>query len=438
MRRIPLVSSVKSTIKAITEVALGFDDVKIVHLETYAEVITYFQYQMPEVKIIDFMDPNVDGERCLKIIKADPWLLFGGVIAITNNTEQKMKLEQLKEPNFLFIITRDDIEKHAMQIIKILKKNVFFLQKPYLMNITKKEEEGGFIIDTDPFEIIFYTNLLNTYLYNTDKISNADSSSLKCVMMELLLNAVEHGNCGISYDEKTKWLENGKNMLDLIAKKKEDPKVANKKIYIRYRIDKTLIKISLEDEGDGFDWKKRMSEEISPSTHGMGIRMSNGMVKNLKYNEKGNKVSFEMETQQHTSNFTPIILKSQEIVWCHHMQVVCREGEETNNLFYISSGRYAVYVNSRLVSVLTPNDIFIGEMAFLLDDKRSATIVSIGKGVLIKIPKMNFMHLIERYPYYGIFLSRLLATRLAIQSKQVSKLKEKKSDIIATNFSLES
>jgi len=57
---------------------------------------------------------------------------------------------------------------------------------------------------------------------------------------------------------------------------------------------------------------------------------------------------------------------------------------------------------------------------------------------IIEIPKMNFMHLIERYPYYGIFLSRLLATRLAIQSKQVSKLKEKKSDIIATNFSLES
>ena len=77
--------------------------------------------------------------------------------------------------------------------------------------------------------------------------------------------------------------------------------------------------------------------------------------------------------------------------------------------------------------MLAPSDVFIGEMAFLLDDRRSATVVSIGKGVLIKIPKMNFMRLIERYPYYGIFLSRLLASRLLEQSKTVMQLKNEKA-----------
>ena len=426
MRRIPLVTTAKSTIKAITNASLSFSDTKIVVLESYTEVLTYFQYQMPEIKIIDFMDANIDGEKCLKVIKADPWLLFGGVIAITNTKEQKLKMEQLKEPNFLFVITRAEFENHATQIIRILEKNVFFLQKPYLTNITKHDEKGEFISDTDPFEIVFYANLLNTYLYNTDRISTYDRSSLQCVMMELLLNAIEHGNCGISYEEKTEWLSKGRNMLDLIATKRKDPKIAKKKIKICYHIHKNTTKISIEDEGDGFNWKKRMTEEISPSTHGMGIRMSMGMVKNLEYNEKGNKVFFEIETQQNTTNVTPVILKSQEIVWCRHMQVVCRENEETNNLFYISSGRFAVYVNDRLVSVLTPSDVFIGEMAFLLDDKRTATVVSIGKGVLIKIPKMNFMRLIERHPHYGIFLSRLLANRLAIQSKLASQLKKDK------------
>ena len=425
MRRIPLVSTVKSTIKAIMDATLSYQDVKVVHLETYSEVSTYFQYQMPEIKIIDFMDSNIEADKILKIIKADPWLLFGGVIAITNTHEQKLKLDQLKEPNFLFVITRTEFEKHAQQIIKILQKNAFFLQKPYLTNITKKEEEGMFVSDTDPFEIVFYANLLNTYLFNTDRISNNDRSSLQCVMMELLLNAVEHGNCGISYDEKTDWLSNGKNMLDLIATKRENPKISMRKIYIRYHISKNLTTISIEDEGEGFDWKHRMEEDISPSTHGMGIRMSVGMVKNLRYNDKGNRVTFDIDTRKHTTNFTPVILKSQEIVWCNHMQVICKEGEETNNLFYISSGQYAVYVGNKLISVLTPNDVFIGEMAFLLDDRRSATVVSIGKGVLIKIPKMKFMQLIERYPYYGIFLSRLLASRLASQSRIVYELKDR-------------
>ena len=138
MRRIPLVSTIQTTIKALSQASLSFQDVKIVHLETYNEVSTYFQYQMPEIKIIDFMDSNIEADKVLKIIKADPWLLFGGVIAITNTHEQKLKLDQLKEPNFLFIITRSEFEKHAQQILKILQKNAFFLQKPYLTNITKK------------------------------------------------------------------------------------------------------------------------------------------------------------------------------------------------------------------------------------------------------------------------------------------------------------
>ena len=140
MRRIPLVSTVKSTIKAIMDATLSYQDVKVVHLETYSEVSTYFQYQMPEIKIIDFMDSNIESDKILKIIKADPWLLFGGVIAITNTHEQKLKLDQLKEPNFLFVITRVEFERHAKQIIKILQKNAFFLQKPYLTNITKKKK----------------------------------------------------------------------------------------------------------------------------------------------------------------------------------------------------------------------------------------------------------------------------------------------------------
>jgi len=73
--------------------------------------------------------------------------------------------------------------------------------------------------------------------------------------------------------------------------------------------------------------------------------------------------------------------------------------------------------------VLTPNDIFIGEMSFLLNDRRSATIISIGTGSLVKIPKMEFITLIRANPHYGIFLSRLLAQRLARQSTQTVQIR---------------
>lgn len=422
MKRIPIATSVKSTIKSIIGTSLHFDDIKIIPLESYQEVLSYFQYQMPEIKIIDFGDPNIDGMKCLKIIQDDPWLLFGGIIAITNTHDERVKLEQLKEPNFLFVSAREDFESNSKQILKILQENGSFLQNRGLVKIIDTHKQGCFISDSNHFAVTFYSNLISTYLYNTDRISNADRISSQCVMMELLTNALEHGNCGISYEEKIKWTESGKDISDLIKEKIQNPAIRNKKIYINYDISPERTKISIKDEGKGFDWKSRIAPEIPK--RGMGIKMALGMAKNMAYNEIGNEVSFEIKNQKNIANFTPAILKSQEVMWCKHMQVICKENEESNNLFYISSGRYAVYVDNKLMTVLTPADIFIGEMAFLLNDRRSATIVSIGNGVLIKIPKMNFMKLIDRYPYYGIFLSRLLASRLLRQSKAAAALKE--------------
>jgi len=61
-------------------------------------------------------------------------------------------------------------------------------------------------------------------------------------------------------------------------------------------------------------------------------------------------------------------------------------------------------------------------MSFLLSNRRSATIVSKGKSVLIRISKQDFVNLIKENPHYGIFLARLLAQRLARLNLRMSRL----------------
>ena len=430
MKKVPIISTIQTTVNGLKAAAekQNIENVDIAVLDKYENIVSFFKYEMPEIKIIDFGDPNIDAEACVKIIKDDPWLLFGGIIAITNTRQEKAKLEQIKEPNFLFVCTRKDFEKNTEQIIKILSQHQHFLFNRGMHQRSDEKETGHFVSDTDPFEIVVYANLIGTYLYNTDRVNEEERSSLQTAMMEFLLNAVEHGNCNISYEEKNKWLRSGKNMLDLIAEKQKQPEIKKKKIYITYSVLPEKTKITIKDEGNGFDWKSHIEADFEAGLHGMGIKLSQTLVKNLRYNNIGNEVSFEVKNQRNIANLTPAILKSQQLLTFKHMQIVCRENEDSSDLFYISSGRYAVYVNNKLMSVLTPADIFIGEMAFLMNDKRSATVVSIGEGSLIKIPKMNFMKLIEEYPHYGIFLSRLLANRLARQSKITAKLKEEQEN----------
>ncbi|PIE98873.1 MAG: cyclic nucleotide-binding protein [Treponema sp.] len=424
MKRIPIITTVETTANAILE-ALDPNDVDMsaFKVKRFEDAVSVLKYELPEIKIIDFGDPNIDAEGCMSIIKADPWLLFGGVIAIVEKNSNKIEIEQRKDPNFLFVTSRREFEEHASQIIRILKNHQHFLFNRRSHIDLDAVEHGHFVSETDPFEIVFYANLLGTYLYNTNRINDFERASFQGSMMELLLNAVEHGNCGITYDEKTQWLEAGKNILDLIDEKRKTPEVKNKRVYITYQITPEKTGVTIRDEGKGFDWKKRLNAEFQAGLHGMGIKMSQNMVKELTYNDIGNAVYFEILNQKNTANLTPAILRSQQVLSFRHMQIVCKENEESNDIFYICSGKYAVYVDNKLLTVMTPADIFIGEMAFLLNDKRSATIVAIGEGTLIRMDKMKFMRLMEQYPHYGIFLAKLVAQRLVVQSRQSARLR---------------
>ena len=112
-------------------------------------------------------------------------------------------------------------------------------------------------------------------------------------------------------------------------------------------------------------------------------------------------------------------------------EVVCREGDCSNDLFFILSGRFAVYANKKLATVLTPDDLFIGEMAFLLNDHRTATILAVGDCRLIRSPKADFLMMIRKNPHYGIFLSKMLAQRLLRQTNQTIELKKQLAEVKA-------
>jgi len=424
MKSIPIVCKTTSSINAFRSACDNSSGEFVsVILNTHDEVISYFNYELPEIKIIDFGDKGLDTDELMKVIHADPWLLFGGIIAIVNDHAQKSALEKKRDPNILLVLTRKDFEANTERLLRILTRNKQFLFNRGMQQQMNTSETGSFISDNDPIDILFYCNLITSYLYNTNRINDEGRSAIQSALMELLLNAVEHGNCKISYDEKTAWLSDGKNMLDLIAIKSKLPEAKGKKIYISYEISNMRTRISVRDDGTGFDWKKRLAKEFEAGLHGMGIKLAESFVTSVSYNDMGNEASFEIANQRDSTNSIPVIMQEQQALNFADKQIVCRENEPSNDLFYIQAGKYAVYVQRKLVTVLNPNDIFIGEMSFLLNDRRSATIISIGTGTLVKIPKMEFITLIRQNPHYGIFLSRLLAQRLARQSTQTVQIR---------------
>ena len=87
------------------------------------------------------------------------------------------------------------------------------------------------------------------------------------------------------------------------------------------------------------------------------------------------------------------------------------------------SGSFGIYSGEKLISTLNVDDMFLGEMSFLLNDRRSATVIARGRSVLMPIQKKTFVNVIKEQPHYGIFLARLLAQRLSRLNATVAVLK---------------
>ncbi|MBQ0052527.1 MAG: cyclic nucleotide-binding domain-containing protein [Treponema sp.] len=391
------------------------------------QVINYIDYELPEIKVLDFGSKDVDAKRVLSEINGDPWLHYGGIIAVCENARQVEEIEALKNVNIIMAMTVGSFTRNFSRLVRILYQNQQFLLNRGMQDTIGGQEIGSFICSNDPVDIRFYTNFLVGYLYNTNRITEDERLSLQMTLMELLTNALEHGNLEISYEEKSNWLDHGGDILDLIANKAAQAEFKNRKIHISYKIGKSKSQFSIRDDGLGFDWKKQMKAKADDGElHGRGINLSLEMVQNLTYNEVGNEVSFEINNQLNKTNSVPSIMNSFDVIDYEDKQLVCRENEASNDLFFIVSGRFAVYADRKLVSVLTPNDMFIGEMAFLLNDRRSATVLAVGKCTLIKISKGAFLALIRRNPHYGIFLSKMLALRLQKQTQKTIELSSKK------------
>lgn len=95
-------------------------------------------------------------------------------------------------------------------------------------------------------------------------------------LTELMINAVEHGNLAITYAEKSKFLVQG-TLNQEIQRRLKLSEYKGRHVTVYFQLLEALIEITIEDQGDGFDWEEYM--ELDPSRllepHGRGIAIAN-------------------------------------------------------------------------------------------------------------------------------------------------------------------
>ncbi len=117
---------------------------------------------------------------------------------------------------------------------------------------------------------------------------------LKMAIREIIINAIEHGNLAITFDEKSREI-NADNYFNYINERQKDPRFSGRSVLIDYFVDSDKIAYTIIDEGTGFDYKKYLNNENEANesmlSHGRGISLAKNIFDEIRYNERGNGVT---------------------------------------------------------------------------------------------------------------------------------------------------
>jgi CheY-like chemotaxis protein/anti-sigma regulatory factor (Ser/Thr protein kinase) len=414
---IPVITSNQHIVDTVSNIIYNDLDepLKITWLKNSDIALEFMAFDMPELIMIDFCDPGFNGYELLDKITQDNWLLNAGIVAFCTSSSEVENLESLRKANLIIALTDSEMEYHLQKILTIIFKNRRIIFQHTLSTNLINDYQATFTLDNDPYVARCYANLICNFIHNSYKISSEIKFQLKLALTELLLNAVEHGNCEITYDDKTEWMNTNFDIYELVKERMQTPDIASRKVHLTFSLSSQQGVFTITDEGKGFDWrnlKDPSSEENLLMLHGRGIMMTRAVVSNLTFNEKGNEVSFQISFDNDPDFQMPGFLENLSFRDINPGEVIFEQGETSDFLYYIVEGRYSVHANGHLVSILTPDDIFMGEMSFLLNNRRSASVTADSRGKLIQISKKQFVETIKKQPHYALFLCRLLAQRI--------------------------
>ena len=247
-----------------------------------------------DVILLDRMMPRMSGMEVLEKLSAHSELKYIPVILQTAKVTKDDILEGLKAGAYYYL-TKPFTSAILHSVVKTAVKDRSY-NKALLasLNVTKSS-----------IKLLKNANFQFRSLEDVRAISSLvacacdEAEKIAMGLSELMINAVEHGNLHIGYDEKSDLRKD--DLWDSeVAKRLEFPENKDKYASIEVINNLDCVTYTIIDQGNGFDWNEFMEFDTDRimDNHGRGIAMANKLYfSNLEYQGNGNVVTVRVKKQ---------------------------------------------------------------------------------------------------------------------------------------------
>ena len=265
--------------------------VNIVEADTVAEVVaTLNDFRVRISAIVTSLSlPDMQGIDFLRLLKRNLSWNYIPTIVITHDINEKNLVESMNAGAFYYLEKPFGEQVFSSVVNKAIKDYttyVYYLSKAQNVHISRLVTHGSFSFRTfkEGYEVADWLASL---------CSGKSRDDIVVGFIELLINAVEHGNLDVGYEEKTILMKKG-NYLDCLVERLELPEYKDRFVKVDFEKNQDELRVTIIDQGKGFDYKKYlvMDKKRMFHSHGKGIIMASNLYFNqLEYNESGNAVT---------------------------------------------------------------------------------------------------------------------------------------------------
>ena len=223
--------------------------------------------------ITDRMMPHMDGMALLEAVHQLPGQEHLPVIMQTALTGDESMQEGIEAGAFYYLpkpLNLKLVEKVIAAAVADFKTH-----QSLISELSRLEDSLGLLVSAR-----FHYRTLEeaTHLAATVSAMTDQPQSAVVALYELMVNAVEHGNLGITYQEKSALLQSGQWQQE-VQKRLQSPPFAQRHVTVEVTRQAGQVVVVMTDQGDGFDYENYLSfsAERMMDTHGRGIMMAHAM-----------------------------------------------------------------------------------------------------------------------------------------------------------------
>ena len=237
--------------------------------------------------ITDIVMPGMSGLDLLRKVKKIPDYAQVPFILQTSSTDDSIFKEGLEEGAYYFLNKPLNVEI----VGKVLGSAVRDLESYSKINRLLSDTKAS-------FSLLSHAEFTFRTIYEAQKLASTIAqlsfapAKTSLGLFELMENAVEHGNLGITYDEKSELIESH-SLIREIERRHCLPINRDKTVTVRLECHDGIRRVEIVDMGDGFDYSNflEFSPERLTHTHGRGIMIANtSCFSKLEYLNGGNTV----------------------------------------------------------------------------------------------------------------------------------------------------